>query len=155
MAICIFNWPTLASGNESFTKINSLSEVLLHLVENFTQRFTIGTLTENFIINCFYWQWLGLFPCHSRANVIFRYNKRKLYFAKYIIMESIIYCKLTGWSIYLHVGFACFEQISSQPKRTYLLYWGNKLVEIYLSCMRQRFALHFKNMRVSSQLEHV
>ena len=105
MAICIFNWSTLTSGNESFTKINSLSDVLLHLVENFTRRFTIGTLTENFIINCFYWQWLRLLPCHSQANVIFRYNKRKLYFAKCIIMKSRIYCKLAGWSIYLHVGF--------------------------------------------------
>ena len=31
--------------------MNSQSEVLLYLVENFIQRFTIGTLTEYFIIN--------------------------------------------------------------------------------------------------------
>ena len=38
---------------------------------------------------------------------------RKLYSAKCSIIESIIYCKLAGWSIYLHVVFACFEQILS------------------------------------------
>ena len=70
LAICIFNWSTLTSENESFTKMNSLSEVLLNLVENFTQRFTIGTLTEHFIINLLL---LAVaLSCHTRANVIFR-----------------------------------------------------------------------------------